>query len=108
MYDFGVVPEPPQWALDAGLPEPFEGEGFSEYVNRIGLDPAPLLVDLHRQTACCANGRLAHTLKENMRYYFDRHVESLVREHMTPERHEEIAHIAKWLWPTRYRKPSAA
>jgi hypothetical protein len=32
-----IEPQPPQWALDAGLPAPDPGEGIGDYCVRLGL-----------------------------------------------------------------------
>lgn len=106
MKDFGLKPEVPQWAVNAGLPEPEPGEGFATYVKRIGLDPTELLADLHEQTACLANLRLAHVLKMKLRWYFDQYVDSLSRVHLTPERIKELRAFASYIHGPRTRKPS--
>ena len=74
MDENGLRPSPPAWALDAGLPEPLQGEGFSEYVRRIGMDPDELLVELNERTLCLANGRLATSLQRALPDVFDAHV----------------------------------
>lgn len=66
MRRLAPTPEPPVWAVDAGLPEPRVRESFVAYVTRLGLDPAPLLADLTAQTACFANIRLASALTRSM------------------------------------------
>ena len=66
MDDFGLPPEPPQWALAGGLPEPLEDEGFAAYCERLGIDPEPLLVELDARTAVCAHDRLASYLTQKM------------------------------------------
>jgi len=57
-----IPPRLPDWALWAGVPEPHEGEGFCEYVSRLGLDPEPMLIGLDERTYCLANQRLASEL----------------------------------------------
>lgn len=77
MDENGLRPLPPEWALQAGLPNPVDGEGFSEYVSRLGLNPKSLLEDLNERTLCLANGRLATTLQREMPAAFDRYVDEL-------------------------------
>lgn len=48
----------PDWAIWAGCPEPTEGEMFSDYVRRLGLDPEPMLEGLNERTYGLANYRL--------------------------------------------------
>jgi len=68
------APEPPLWALEAGLPEPLDGESFCAYVCRLGLDPEPLLVELTPRTATIANIRLSSTLMDEMPEAFGAYV----------------------------------
>jgi hypothetical protein len=56
------LPRAPRWALWAGLPEPQQHEGFREYVQRLGLDPEPLLVGLSERSLVLANMRLDSAL----------------------------------------------
>ena len=44
-------PQPPVWALEAGLPAPREDENFVRYVTRLGLDSSYFFEDLTAQTA---------------------------------------------------------
>jgi len=74
MNDYGIRPEPAQWALDAGLPAPREEEGFIEYVERLGLNAADMLVDLTARTAELANLRLVSTLRRLLPKEFDEYV----------------------------------
>ena len=57
-----IVPRVPAWALATGCPAPYEGETFSEYVGRLGLDPEELLLGLNERTYVLANQRLASAL----------------------------------------------
>lgn len=104
MNENGLRPEPPEWAIAAGLPEPSEGEGFSEYATRLGLDPDPLLADLEERTLCLANGRLATSLQRAMPHVFDLHVDSLSREVLGDDR-SHIERNARILWGDRFRRP---
>lgn len=84
MSDNELRPEPPEWALTAGLPGPLQGEGFSDYSKRIGIDPEPLLEGLNEVTLCLANLRLATALQREMPSYFNEHVKALVTKHRRP------------------------
>lgn len=106
MNDFGLRPEPPEWALFAGLPVPRNEEGFTEYVTRLGLDASELLIELTPRTICIANLRLAHALRQRAPAAFDRHLEELASKHITPERREELRSCAQRLWGTVREKPS--
>ena len=103
MNDFGLLPNPAQWALDAGLPAPRPDEGFAHYVSRLGLDAATLVADLTEQTICLANWRLNTRLQRDMRAAFDAHVSELSVKHMDASRRREIRHAAKVLWGDRCR-----
>jgi hypothetical protein len=70
-----LSPEPPQWALDAGLPPPVGGESFCAYVERLGLDCDSLLVELTSRTLPLANSRLAALLTRELPEAFWAHVE---------------------------------
>lgn len=67
-------PEPPAWALEAGLPAPLMGEGFQEYVSRIGLDFQDMTIDLDERTAEFANLRLASALQVACPASFKKHL----------------------------------
>lgn len=103
--DYGLQPDPPQWALAAGLPEPESGETFSEYVLRLGLSPDSLLDGLTEQTVCLANGRLATALQRSMPQSFDLYVDALCEGVLDSERRAEVERIAQSLWNGRYRRP---
>lgn len=104
MHENGLRPSPPQWALEAGLPEPFHGEGFSEYVKRIGLDPGLLLEELQERTLCLANLRLATTLQRALPDAFDRHVDKLAASVLGPDR-KYVEHNARVLFGDSFRRP---
>lgn len=57
-----IPPKLPAWAVWAGFPEPGPDEGFCVYVERLGLDPEPLLEGLNERTYILANIRLASAL----------------------------------------------
>lgn len=103
MRDYGLLPEPPSWALEAGLPAPHKGETFIPYVERLGLQPEPLLVELTEQTIVCANSRLKAKLASTMRPVFNRHIDTLVEKHILPERQREISNMAFNLFGNRCR-----
>lgn len=98
MEDYGLQPQPAQWALSAGLPAPKKDEGFIEYVERLGMDASELLVELHEQTICLANYRLNTQLQRQMRDAFDVHVEELAAMHLDEARRWEVRHNAAVLW----------
>lgn len=75
-------------------------------MERLGLQPGPLLFELTRRTIMLANSRLATTLKNTMQPTFDRYVERLARKHITPERRRELERIAFNLFGDRFRRPS--
>ena len=103
MKDYGLRPEPARWALKAGLPAPRDDEGFIEYVTRLGLNAAELLVELTEQTMVLANARLNTQLQRRMRNAFDDHVEWLCCMHLDEHRREEIRRSAEYLFPGRCR-----
>lgn len=102
--DFGLCPEPPPWALEEGLPAPYEGETFIPYVRRLGLQLRPLLKDLTQQTIVLANVRLATTLQRSMWQAFDRHVQRLADKHIAPQRQKELEVMAYNLFGARFRR----
>lgn len=101
MDDYGLRPEPPQWALAAGLPEPKKKEGFTEYVTRLGLDAEELLIDLTEQTSPLANGRLAATIRKTMPDAYDRFLGSL---YIPLERRKELENIARNIFGDSFRR----
>lgn len=105
MEDFGLIPAPPPWALNEGLPEPREGETFLPYIRRLGLDPEPLLEGLNARTIVLANSRMATTLQRAMRPVFDRYVDKISALHATPERRRQIQQMAINLFGNDYRRP---
>jgi len=48
----------PEWAIQAGCPQPHSGELFDDYVRRLGLDPEPMLAGLTERTESLATYRL--------------------------------------------------
>jgi hypothetical protein len=98
---FNARPEPPLWAVYAGLPEPRDDEGYVEYLNRIGLDPVELLVDLTDRTACLANIRLESKLMRSMPEAYQRHVNAFVRSRLNPERRRYVVILASNLFPEK-------
>jgi hypothetical protein len=103
--DYGLRPEPPEWALAAGLPRP-NGEGFTDYVSALGLDPRSLLDGLTEQTICIANLRLATTLQRAMPHVFDLYVDKLAEKHIEPERRKALADFAYSAFGSSYRRPA--
>lgn len=105
MRDYGLLPDPPSWALEEGLPAPGEGETFIPYVERLGLQTHPLLIDLTEQTIVLANGRLRTTLSRTMRPAFDRYVDRLAEIHITPARRQQLEYFANAIFGDRFRRP---
>lgn len=105
MDDYGLRPEPPQWALEAGLPPPKKKEGFAEYVTRLGLEAGELLVDLTAQTALLANGRLATTLARAMPAARDRYINHLASVHIEPLRRQWLEDVARDAFGASFRRP---
>lgn len=101
MDDFGLRPEPPQWALAAGLPRPTEDESFTDYVTRLGLDAEELFVGLTEQTSPLANGRLAQTIRMTMPEAWDRFVGSL---DIPLARRQELENIARHVFGESFRR----
>jgi hypothetical protein len=75
----GPEPTPPYWAIEAGLPEPEEGETFRAYVCRLGLDADELLEGLRPRTAVVANMRLAGKIADICPEAWDRHLKEFVK-----------------------------
>jgi hypothetical protein len=98
---FNARPEPPLWAVYAGLPEPRDDEDYIEYLNRIGLDPVELLADLTDQTACLANIRLESKLMRSMPRAYRRYADVWVKERLNPERQRHVAILASNLFPEK-------
>lgn len=65
-----VLAEVPQWALQAGMPSPFQGESVSAYAERIGMSrrrQQALWAHLNdRRLWCLANRRLVTYLTEQL------------------------------------------
>ena len=96
--DLGLAPQPPQWALAAGLPEPEDGEGFARYVTRLGLDADWFFEDLTEQTAELAHLRLgSYLLAVHMPEVFQEHVHTLTLAHLDDNRRRELDWIRQTL-----------
>ena len=75
-----VHPDPPAWAVEAGIPAPWNGETFVRYCVRIGIPLAvaeDMLDGLTERTAPCANDRLGTYLMRQCPDAFWAHVERL-------------------------------
>jgi hypothetical protein len=98
-------PDPPAWALEAGLPEPEENESFVAYTRRLGLDVEKLLADLTDQTAPLANVRLGSRLMRLIPDAYERHLAQLVAKHgvSSPERKRRTENLARSLFGKDYR-----
>ena len=90
-------PQPPAWALEAGLPTPLEGENFVRYVTRLGLDSSYFFEDLTAQTAELANLRLGSYLIDAMPDAFREHVHALTLTHLDKDRRRELDWIRQTL-----------
>ena len=101
-----LLPEPPQWALDAGIPYPLVGEGFTAYVTRLGLDSEALLEELNERTMCLANLRLATALQRSLPHYFDQHVDAMSRGALGVEGQKRVERIADFIWGCNARRPA--
>lgn len=80
------TPKPPQWALDAGLPEPEPREDFCDYVTRLGLDCSELFEGLTPRTMVVAQMRLAQKLADETPDVWRAHVERFVKQHARPKK----------------------
>jgi hypothetical protein len=70
----------PAWAIEAGMPQPFEGETFKSYWTRVGVSDrvvAKAFKGLTDQTAEVANARMHTYLVRTMRKAFTKHVDAL-------------------------------
>lgn len=79
-----LMPKPPQWALDAGLPAPEKNENYCEYVTRLGYNCSELLADLTPRTHQIAHERLVSKLIVSLPEVWDRHLRVFVRAHARP------------------------
>ena len=95
----GLRPEPPLWTIAAGLHEPHDDEGFLDYCERLGIDAAPLLVELTPRTAEFANRRLAAYLRREMRSAWKAHVEAWLVARIEPERRAWLHRFAESFLP---------
>ena len=74
------TPEIPTWAAMAGVPEPLPGEGFEEYVRRLGYDFDELTADLmpHPAATAVLNLRLQTRLRQSLPEAFNRYVRNWI------------------------------
>jgi hypothetical protein len=77
---WNLKPEPPQWALDAGLPAPVNGEVLGEYVERIGLPYWRLVYGLTPRTAVNAHIRLVNMIADSCPDVWRRHLHEWTAE----------------------------
>ena len=88
---------PQQWAIDAGLPEPEEGETWIPYLFRLGLldiDIEKLMVELTDRTADLMPHRFTEYLrKHGFREHWNAYCRKRVDEWVTPQRRKELAAI---------------
>lgn len=101
-----LKPNPPRWALAAGLPRPRKYESFRHYVGRLGLDADLLLEGLDDRTAVLANIRLASRLQIELPHEFDLHVQELASKWDTPFRRKQVEAEARRAFGDKYRQPS--
>jgi hypothetical protein len=99
-YWNSLRPQPPAWALEAGLPAPQEDENFVRYVTRLGLDSSYFFEELTAQTVELANLRLGSYLIDAMPEVFHAHVRALKLAHLDEGRRKEL----EWIKPTLPRR----
>lgn len=91
------IANPQQWALDAGLPEPEEGEPWVPYLFRLGLldiDIEKLMLELTDRTADLMPWRFTEYLREHgFRHIWNDYVEKRVNVWVSDERRFELEAI---------------
>lgn len=88
-----IYPEPPAWALAAGLPAPFEGESLTEYATRLGFseeEQAALWVDLEKRVLDMAKYRLNHILTKKLPKEWETYKDARARAAIPAERLAKI------------------
>lgn len=83
------LPRIPEWARWAGLPCPQEGEGFSPYVTRLGLNPEVMLNGLNGNSAHIANRRLATELMRELPEKYEEYIRQKRRAQWPPPQQGE-------------------
>lgn len=77
---WNLEPQPPQWALDAGLPYPALSEPLGEYVARIGLSYWELIEGLYDPRASAnVHIRLANMIADACPDAWRAHVSEFVK-----------------------------
>ena len=75
-----IKPQPPQWALDAGLPPPEPREGIGDYCNRLGIPYQQLVGDLSVRAAVNVHIRFANMIADRCPDIWRRHVEQWIED----------------------------
>jgi len=75
-YDplWNIKPQPPQWAMDAGVPPPRALEGIGAYCERLGLPYTKLVEGLGEITAVNVHIRFANMLADENPGVWRQHV----------------------------------
>jgi hypothetical protein len=77
---WNLEPNPPQWALDAGLPYPEQDEVLGDYCERIGLSYWRLIEGLDRRCATAnVHIRLVNMIAESCPEAWREHVDEFVK-----------------------------
>ena len=76
-----VKPNPPQWALQAGLPGPTETETLHDYCRRLGIDYLKLTAGLEPRTITNVHIRLVNVLAERCPDVWHKHLDEFVGKH---------------------------
>lgn len=96
-YRGSTLAAPQQWALDAGLPEPEEGEPWIPYLFRLGLldtEIEELMVDLTDRTIDVLPYRFTDYLRKNgFAWHWNEHVRKRVEACLSPKRIQELEEI---------------
>lgn len=78
---WNLEPQPPQWALDAGLPYPEIGEPLGEYCHRIGVPYWKLVEGLDARATVNVHIRLVNMIAEACPDAWRAHVQEFVKAH---------------------------
>lgn len=80
---WNLEPQPPQWALDAGLPYPEINEPLGEYCERIGISYWKLIEGLyHPRAAANVHIRMANMIADACPDAWRAHVDEFVKAHL--------------------------
>jgi hypothetical protein len=77
---WNLEPQPPQWALDAGLPYPEKDEVLGDYCGRIGISYWKLVEGIYdRRASANVHIRLANMIADACPDAWRAHVEEFVK-----------------------------